>query len=1111
MTPVETANPTTSEGSQGPQLWRSLEEYTDTPEFREMLYREFPEDASEWTDPVSRRQFLTLMGASLALAGAVGCSPRPAPNRKIIPYVTQPEQIVPGNPLYFATAYPLGGIATGVLVKSYEGRPVKIEGNRDHPGSLGGTDIFAQASILNLYDPDRSQTLTKNGVAALWEDALRAIRALLEKQKPKGGAGIRILSETVTSPTFINQLAEFQKLYPSIKWVQYDTVSRDNVRQGTQLAFGKVLNPIYDFTKADVVLSIDSDFLAYGPGSPRYARDFFKRRKVRQNKYASIGINNTVEMLGIHAEEMNRLYVVESMLTSTGSVADHRLAIRNSDMENFLRALAAEVGVVGSPKPATELVGLAKDWIKPLADDLKKAKGKSLVLVGDTQPAGVHAVAYAINQHLENVNKTISFTAPLESGSSLDQHADLKALVEDMNSGKVDLLLILDSNPVFTAPSDFKFLDALKKVPTRVHLGLYVDETAKWCHWHIPGTHYLETWGDARGFDGTVSIMQPLIAPLYEGKSALELFNELMDVGDSSTAVKAANPRDIVRRYWQDKLKGASEDFETIWQKSLQEGIVPNTALAKENNALKADWGNSVPNTAPKSGVEIVFRPDPTIHDGRFANNGWLQELPKPITKVTWDNVVYMSEKTAQKWGIKNQFPRRSGGGEHGKGETTLVELKYKGKSLKMPVWIQPGTAEDVVVVHLGYGREAAGKVGDQKGFNTYTLRTSEALWFDTGVEGTRTSESYLVACTQMHANMEGRKPVRYGTVTDYTKKDFDFATTPPGAAGETDAINKLVPGPNEDWKGHHDHPESEHKKDEHKKEEGKENGKAKHHDSRVIPLTIVPATNKEGRRWAMAIDIGSCMGCGACLVACQSENNIPVVGKDQVMKGREMNWIRIDRYYEGNPNDPNNLSVHMQPVPCQQCEKAPCEVVCPVAATVHSADGLNDMIYNRCVGTRYCSNNCPYKVRRFNFLTFADFKTESFKLMHNPEVTVRSRGVMEKCTYCVQRIRAAEIEAEREWSTGSVDASGEWSTRKLDEHGRPQILDGEIVTACQSACPSGAIIFGDLSHHHSGVNRWKAEPLNYGLLAELNTMPRTTYLASVSNPNPNMPKAKGA
>jgi molybdopterin-containing oxidoreductase family iron-sulfur binding subunit len=1078
------------------EQWASIEEYMNTPEFQAMMHREFPEDSTEWTDPVTRRQFMTLMGASLALAGVAGCSPRPAPNRKIIPYVNQPEQVTPGVPLFFATAHVLAGVANGVVVKSAEGRPIKVEGNTLHPSSLGGCDVFSQGAILNLYDPDRSQMLTKNGIAATWEDCLKAIRSELTKQKAKKGGGIRILSETCSSPTMHKQVEMLKGLYPDVKWIQYDTISRDNVRKATKLAFNKVLNPIYDFTKADVVLSIDSDFTNDGPGSCRYARDFASRRRVRQGKNAD----------GVPVEEMSRLYVVESMPSCTGSVADHRLAIRNSDIETFLQALAAELGVANAPKPATELTGVSKEWLKPLASDLKAKEGKSLVVVGDSQPPSVHALAYAINDKLTNINKTIFFTDALDGGVT-DQLADLKTLIADMKAKTVDLLFVFDANPAYTAPRDLGFLEAMKLVPTRVHLGLYVDETAQWCNWHIPSTHFLETWSDARGHDGTVTIMQPLIAPLYDGKSVHQLITAMLDAGDNNSdkLPKTLTPLDIVRRTWQEKLKDASGGFEEAWQRAIRDGVVPNSKLEAQKVSLVAGWAGTEPGKPAKKGLEISFRADPTIYDGRFANNGWLQEVPKPITKICWDNVIIMSGKTAKDNGIDAPRVSWMGGGEHGRAKVLIAEIDYRGKKIKGPIWILPGHADGVITVHLGFGRESAGHVAmggvyekfdaNKVGFDAYQLRHSEALSFDVEAKLTVIPDSeHIVACTQMHFSMEGRKPVRYAPKDEYVK-ERDFAKIPPSAAGETGPINSLVPGPHQNGK-HDDHA----KKEEHK--DGKE-GKEKHdhehkHDSRVVPLTLLPPgppNDKTERKWAMAIDLSACNGCTACLVACQAENNIPVVGKEQVTRGREMHWIRIDRYYQGSPDDPNNLVTLFQPVPCQQCEKAPCEIVCPVAATVHSADGLNDMVYNRCVGTRYCANNCPYKVRRFNFLTYADFATESLKLARNPEVTLRSRGVMEKCTYCVQRIRAAEIEAEREWHLPDTK-------RPKDANGRPRIVDGDIVTACQAACPSGAIVFGDIMDTHSKVSHWKAEPTNYGLLAELNTMPRTTYLATIRNPN---------
>lgn len=1053
MTSALPANP--------PELWRSAEELADTPEFREMIGREFPDDVDTWTDPVSRRKFLTLMGASMALAGLNGCSPRPASPQKIVPYSTIPEGMVPGIPMFFASANVLGGYAKGIVVKSNEGRPTKVEGNPLHPASLGSTDIFAQAAILDLYDPDRSQSIVNFNASRTWEDTTSTLRAELDKLKDKkGGPGIRVLTETVTSPSLHEQIKKFTAKH-NAKWVQYEPANRDNVRAGAKQAFGADVNVIYDFTKANVVLALDGDFLSCGPGSVRYSRDFMSRRKVRE-----------AHEDGGKAADMNRLYAVESMLTSAGAIADHRLAMKSGDVENFARAIARELQVPNAPAAAS-LPDNAKAWLAPLLSDLSANKGKCVVVAGDHQPASVHALAHAINNTLGNIGTTVIVTDPVEVQPD-NQLNSFQTLAKEMADGKVDFLLILGGNPVFNAPADIDFAAALDKVALRVHLGLYQDETGSRCQWHINEAHSLEAWGDARAYDGTPSIMQPLIAPLYSGRSSLELLSALS--ADPSESQQSGH--DLVKSYWKGQYKG--EDFEKFWHDSVRTGVVAGFAAPQSTRSVDAgNWAKSDA-TSKESGTEVCFRPDPTIYDGRFANNGWLQELPKPVSKICWENAAIMSPKTAEKYGIDLWFHWTAG--ERGRSEVQYVEINFKGRKIKAAAWPQPGHADDSITLYFGYGREIGGRSGTNAGVNVYKVRPSDAMWNGGGAEVKKIDEGAIIACTQAHHSMENRKPVRRMTVAEYgDKKAFAKAMEPVTAAGEYDLIKQNVPGPHE--KSEHDkHPH------EHHKHEGEEHDKEhKHeHDKRLMPLTMYPPSNKDGRRWGMTIDLTSCTGCNVCMIACMAENNIPVIGKFEVTRAREMYWIRVDRYYEGDAKDSDGLKTYFQPVPCQQCEKAPCEVVCPVGATVHSTDGLNDMVYNRCVGTRYCSNNCPYKVRRFNFLTYADWVTESLKLGRNPEVTVRSRGVMEKCTYCVQRIREGEIKAEREF--------------------RP-IKDGEIVTACQAACPSQAIAFGDISDTKSVVRRWKAEPTNYGLLEELNTMPRTSYLATVRNPNPDMPK----
>jgi MoCo/4Fe-4S cofactor protein with predicted Tat translocation signal len=990
--------------------WRTLDEQAGDPAFHERLYNEFPSQIEAITDPVARRTFLKLMGASLALAGMTACTRQPA--EKIVPYVRQPEELVPGRPLFYATAMSLGGVATGLLVESHEGRPTKIEGNALHPGSLGASDAFAQAAVLGLYDPDRSQTLTNVGEIRPWSAFLGAIRAALAAQQPLAGAGLRILTESVSSPTLAAQIRDLLARFPSATWHQWDPASRENARGGAKLAFGEYVDAQYHLDRADVIVTLDADVLGCGPAALRYARDFSARRRPED------------------ATRMNRLYALESMPTSTGSRADHRLPLRPSEVEGVARAIASAAGVRGAsgarpssqrfgvPGPPTQGTGEPQKWISVVAKDLQAHRGAGLVIAGDGQPPVVHAMAHALNEALGNVGRTVVYTAAVEA-EPVDQHQSLRDLSSDMSAGKVDVLVIIGGNPAYTAPADLRFSDAMGRVALRVHLGLYDDETSALCHWHIPETHFLEAWSDARGYDGTVSIVQPLIAPLYGGKSAHELLAAMSDRPERSG-------HDIVREHWN--VSGASTDFDTEWRRWLHDGVVPDTAYATKPVAVNMAALAPAEAAQPGTGLEIVFRNDPTILDGRFANNGWLQELPKPITRLTWDNAVMVSPATADR--LKASGAPAAQGGEHGQIVSHVVELRYRGRTVRGPVFPVAGHPDNCVTVHTGYGRSRAGQLGTGAGFNANRIRTSDAMWFGGGLEIVNTGETYSLACTQYHHLMEGRGMIRAVTRDELIRD-----------------------------------PKSVH--------EGQE--------APARTITLYPDYKYEGYKWGMAIDINSCIGCNACVVGCQAENNIPVVGKAEVMKGREMHWIRVDSYYRGPADNPET---YFQPVPCMQCENAPCEVVCPVGATVHSAEGLNDMVYNRCVGTRYCSNNCPYKVRRFNFLLYQDWNTPSLKLLRNPDVTVRSRGVMEKCTYCVQRINAAKIEAE-----------------KQDR----RVMDGEIKTACQQACPADAIVFGDLNDPGSRVARLQAEERNYALLGDLNTRPRTTYLAAVRNVNPEL------
>ncbi|MBZ5613654.1 MAG: TAT-variant-translocated molybdopterin oxidoreductase [Acidobacteriia bacterium] len=983
------------EETTGPEYWRSLEELAGSEEFQEMLHREFPKGASEWLDGFSRRGFLKTMGASLALAGLTGCTRMP--NTEIVPYVKQPENVVPGQPMFYATAFTLGGYASPILVESHLFRPTKVEGNPQHAASLGGTDVYAQASILDLYDPDRAQNITYLGDVRSWNAFMEAVRGPMNVQKSLAGGGVRILTQTVTSPTLAAQIRSYLAANPMAKWHVYEPINRDNVYEGAKLALGESVETRYDLSKADVIVSLDADFLYAGfPGSTRYTRDFAARRNPDAN--------------------MNRLYVVESTPSSTGMKADHRLSVKAADVQGLVERLVA------GGHPLKELgagnTGLTEDqwrFMVAVQDEIESHRGSCVVIAGDHQPPWVHAAVHAINAAFGNVGKTVLYSDPVDA-NPVNRGESLKALTDDMRSGKVDLLLILGGNPAYDAPAELEFASALKSnaVSLKVFLGTHRNETAELCHWHVPEAHYLESWSDARAYDGTVSIVQPLIEPLYGGKSAHEIITIL-------AGQPGLSGHDLVQSYWHKQHNGA--DFDVFWRRALHDGFVAGTAYPPTNYTLKR-FDLQSPRSAKPDAIELNFRRDPSIYDGRFSNNGWLQELPKPLTKLTWDNPIMIGPAMAER--LKLNFK-------------DVAELEFQGKKVKGAVWIQAGHPDNSITVFLGYGRTRAGRVGTGTGFDVYPLRTSQAPWFADGAKLRPTGDTYQLASTQGYQTMETpdkseRLLVQERSLEEY-KKEPNFA-----------------------------------KEGEPKPE-----------------LTLYPGFDysKETYSWGMAIDLNSCVGCNNCIVACQSENNIAVVGKEQTLKGRHMHWLRVDAYYNGPRDNPKGF---FQPVPCMQCENAPCELVCPVQATVHSSEGLNDMVYNRCVGTRYCSNNCPYKVRRFNFLLFQDWETPQFKLMRNPDVSIRSRGVMEKCTYCVQRISERRIDAERADST---------------------IKDNDVQTACQQSCPANAIVFGNLNDPNSLVNKWKAQSRNYSLLGELNTRPRTTYLAEVRNPNPELEESK--
>ena len=982
-------------GIKGKRYWRSIDELAGTPEFDEAVQREFPSSAQEWVDPVSRRGFMKLMGASMALAGLAGCTKQP--DEPIYPYVKQPEDLILGKPMYFSSAVPFATGAVPVLVKTDQFRPIKVDGNPEHAYNLGSSDIFTQGSLLSLYDPDRSTRVTYMGEVRQWTDFADTLRhAATESQD---GTGLYFLSATITSPTLARQWQGVQKAYPKAKLVQYDPAIA-----GTALAGGPT--PQYALADADVIVSLDADFLSGSsyPGFHKLVRDYAQRRK--------------------SPETLNRLYTIESTPTTTGMKAEHRLGLRASEIPAFAATLAQAVGVAGAQAPAYGWTPGQRKFLESLAKDLKAHAGKSVLIPGLYQDSSVAALAMAMNQALGNVGKTVLISSQTLNPMPSDQIADFKSLVGDMNAGKVNFLVILNANPVYTAPADFDFLTAFNKVKQVAHLGSHSDETGQIAHWHIPAAHSLESWSDARAYDGTVSIVQPMIDPLYGGKQAHDVFQTLL-----SEPLKSAY--EAVRETWQSTIKG---DFEGGWRKALHAGWIDDTAFDSKGTGETAFKGQ-IPTPTSKDAIEIIFRPDPNIYDGRYSNVGWLQELPKPVTNLSWDNAAVVSGATMARLGLE---------------ESDIVELSVGGKKVKAPVIVAPGHPDNSVTVYLGYGREFAGRVGSGQGYSAYLIRPSWAPFYTTGnikkVDG-----KWSVAITKSHYqdhrgkmaggegngnnSMEGNEAVgergiiRYATLDEYKSH--------PGFANEGEG-----------------------------------------HEKTDMGASLFPNWVYKDNAWGMSIDMNSCTGCNACIVSCYAENNIPVVGKQQVQIGRNMQWLRIDTYYEGDLAAPR---AHFQPMMCQHCENAPCEQVCPVGATVHTPEGLNTMVYNRCVGTRYCSNNCPYKVRRFNFLLYSYHESESEKLMHNPDVSVRSRGVMEKCSFCIQRIEAVKIEADKD---------------------NRAIVDGEIQTACQQACPAKVITFGNINDKNSRVAKQRNDERTYQVLADLNTRPRTTYVAAVINPN---------
>ena len=1002
-----------------PALWRSLEELASAPDFLEKLEREFPQGAAEWQGgELSRRNFLQLMGASMALAGfgLAGCR---RPEAHLVPFTSGVEWTIPGKFLYYATSMPRRNGAMPLIATTTDGRPTKLEGNPLHPISNGGTDIFAQASVLDLYDPNRSKVIKFDGSATDAAALGAKLDAIANTASASGGEDLAFLVERTASPTRDRLLAGLRRKFPKILWAEYEPLGADNAEAAAAACFGQGVAVTPDFSRADKVLAVDSDFLNASFSGLEQVRGFMARRRI-----------------GEPGQPMNRLYVAETRYTGTGGMADHRLRIKPSEAGQFLRKLGAHIAeLTGSPELLSVVQAfpegsLSADsaWIDECAKDLAASRGKSVIVIGDQQPGAVHALGLAINNALGANGKTLRGMR-----SERQQHATISDLASAMQAGRVRTLFILGGNPVYNAPADLRFGDLLSGVPESIRLGIYEDETSALSKWHVPQAHYLESWGDTRSADGTLCSVQPMILPLWNGAGELELLNRL-----------SGNPEPIGPQLVRETFATIAEggDLETQWTEFLRNGFLAGTAWPDAPLSFNASAAAALAASHKSSagGLEVAFTPSSTIDDGRHANNGWLQETPDFATKITWDNAALVAPATAKKLGLS---------------DGDMVEISADGRKIDAAVLVAPGHADDAVSIALGYGRANVTHVSDKVGWNAYPLRTTGSMAFVSNAALKRTGGTHKFAETQTHQSMEGRDLVREGTAARYSE-DPNFA--------QTMGMDGHIP-PN------------------------------------ISLFTHPPLTSRE--QWGMTVDLSTCTGCNACVVACQAENNVPIVGKDQVARGRNMAWIRMDRYFAGDENDPEMLA---QAIMCQHCENAPCETVCPVNATVHSEDGLNLMAYNRCIGTRYCANNCPWKVRRFNFFDYNQRPldqlylgplakkgmAESLQMSKNPNVTVRMRGVMEKCTYCIQRIEEAKIT--QAVQAGPTDKS--------------KVSFPQVKSACQQACPSESIVFGNISNPCSAVSQRKKEPRNYTMLKYLNVSPRTSYLARIKNPNMAMPGA---
>jgi len=983
--------------------WKSLKDISSEDDYNRFL----KQSEHNVDNGLSRRNFLSLIAASVALAGLEGCK---KPVQKIIPYVEAEIGTIPGIPKYYASTLPFKNNALGVVIENHDERPVKVEGNEKHPTSLGKSNSFAQASTLEMYDPDRARGVKFKGKKVDWNEYLNFAKSINDGN----GKGLAVLMQESSSPTIKSIQEDFKKNLPNADWVVYESVNNENLYDGIELAFSKRLQPLYRLEKAQIIVSLGSDFLGVDDNNIYHTRKFAQNRNI-------VDENST----------MNRLYVAESSISSTGSSADHRLNVPQHEMENLLAELAYELKQLGLKIEAKKVKSSNNLWVKAAAKDLFDGRGESIIIGGSSLSKEFHQLIALINYNLK---------APIDyyplNMSQVSSVKNFESLCKDMKDGKINNLIILGANPVYDSPVDFDFAESLKKVKNSVHLTNIIDETSKLCSWNIAMNHYFECWGDAMTYDGHVSIVQPQIMPLFDSKSIIQVLSPIVHSKEQSAY-------DTVKNVWKSKIV-KSGNFEREWDKVLHDGLYKKPIFKKVNVKPASKISTAVLNnySLDNDKFEIVFCPSSSVYDGRYANNGWLQEIPKPITSLTWDNAALISIKVAKKLNIKNG---------------QMLEISVGDNSINIPAFITPGQNQKSITLELGYGRKFNGRIGNEVGFNVYPLRSSDSPSFILNGSIKVLNETYPLASTQDHHGLEDDK---------YAAPGFDDL-----ANKETQSrIPELVKQSTLDY--YKDNPDWVQKKVEQHKPDKKRSW-ADH--SMYNP----DWDYSKGPQWGMSIDLTSCTSCNACSIACQSENNIPVVGKQQVMNGREMHWIRIDNYFAG---DPDNPEVSTQSVACVHCELAPCESVCPVAATTHSSDGVNQMTYNRCLGTRYCANNCPYKVRKFNFYNYTRDLPEVVQMAMNPDVSIRFRGVMEKCTYCYQRISSARITAENE--------------------GR-EIKDGDFQVACQQSCPADAIKFGDINDPNSEVSKAKRRNRDYALLAHLGTAPRTTYLAKIRNQNP--------